>query len=50
VHYIHFELTPRQVERFAREPVRVAVAHANYAYETELADTSKQSLLGDLRG
>jgi hypothetical protein len=50
VHYIHFELTAAQVERFASEPVRVGVAHANYAYATELADTSRQSLLVDLRG
>jgi hypothetical protein len=50
VHYIHFELTPAQVERFASEPVRVAVEHANYAYATELVDTSTQSLLVDLRG
>jgi hypothetical protein len=50
VHYIHFELTAAQVERFASEPARLAVAHANYAYATELADTSKRSLLEDLRG
>jgi hypothetical protein len=50
VHYVHFDLTAAQVERFASEPVRVAVAHTNYAYGTQLADTSKQSLLVDLRG
>jgi len=50
VHYIHFELTPAQVEHFVSEPVRVAVAHANYAYETELGDPSRQSLLIELRG
>jgi hypothetical protein len=50
VHYVHFELSAEQVERFASEPVRVAVAHANYAYATELDDASKDSLLEDLRG
>lgn len=50
VHYVHFDLTDAQVERFASEAVRVAVAHANYAYATELAEASKQSLLEDLRG
>jgi hypothetical protein len=50
VHYVHFELTDEQVERFASEPVRIAVAHANYAYATELGEASKQSLLEDLRG
>ena len=50
VHYVHFDLTDAQVERFLSEPVRVAVAHANYAYATELADTTRRSLLEDLRG
>jgi hypothetical protein len=50
VHYVHFELTGLQVERFASEPVRLAVAHTNYAYATELAEASRQSLLDDLRG
>lgn len=50
VHYVHFELTDTQVERFASEPVRLAVAHANYAYATELDEASRQSLLADLRG
>jgi hypothetical protein len=50
VHYVHLELTDAQVERFANESVRIAVAHANYAYATELGEASKQSLLEDLRG
>jgi hypothetical protein len=50
VHYVHFDLTGAQVERFASEPVRIGVAHSNYAYETQLVDTSRQSLLVDLRG
>ena len=50
VHYVHFQLNAAQVERFAIEPVQVAINHANYAYTAELAETSKQSLLIDLRG
>jgi hypothetical protein len=50
VHYVHFDLREDQVERFATDPVSVAVAHANYAYATQLGDTSKKSLLTDLRG
>ena len=50
VHYVHFDLSDAQIDRFSSEPVRVAVAHANYAYETELGETSRQSLLADLRG
>jgi hypothetical protein len=49
VHYIHFELTPEQVDAFASRPVRVAVAHANYAEATELSEPSKTALLTDLR-
>jgi hypothetical protein len=50
VHYVHFDLTTAQISRFASEAVQVAIAHANYAYATELSDSSKQSLLDDLRG
>ncbi|HEV3226199.1 MAG TPA: DUF3501 family protein, partial [Acidimicrobiales bacterium] len=49
VHYVHFDLTHVQVERFAREPVSLAAAHANYAYATELDESTKRSLLIDLR-
>jgi hypothetical protein len=50
VHYVHFDLTPEQVERFATEPVHLAIAHANYAYATELRDATKESLLNELHG
>jgi hypothetical protein len=50
VHYVHFELTDAEVELFARAPVQLAVAHANYAYATELSALTKESLLSDLRG
>ena len=48
VHYVHFELSPAQIQRFADARVRVEVAHENYAYETELSKPAKESLLSDL--
>src|SRR4051812_42913234 len=50
VHYVHFDLTDEQVARFSSQPVAVAIAHANYAYRTELGDSTKQSLGIDLAG
>ena len=50
VHYVRFELTPEQVERFTTDPVELAAAHPSYSHATPLADGTKQSLLGDLRG
>ncbi len=50
VHYIRFQLTPEQVERFASEPVEVAVAHPNYEHATLLSPEAKESLLSDVRG
>jgi hypothetical protein len=50
VHYIRFELTAAQVERFEREPVVLAVNHPAYAQGATLSQDTKSSLLGDLRG
>ena len=50
VHYVHFDLTRDDVERFVIGRVEVAVAHENYAYTTELSKVTKESLLGELRG
>jgi hypothetical protein len=50
VHYVHFDLTPEDVEHFATAPVSVAVSHPNYAYRTELSEPERASLLDDLRG
>jgi hypothetical protein len=50
VHYVHFDLTREDVERFANGRVEVAVAHENYAYATEPSKATKESLLDDLRG
>lgn len=49
VHYVHFDLTPEQVERFSTSDVRLAIAHENYAYETRLVKATSDSLLNDLR-
>jgi hypothetical protein len=49
VHYIRFALTAEQVERFASEPVEVAVFHPNYHHATPLSEETKQELLTDLR-
>jgi hypothetical protein len=50
VHYIRFQLTPEQVERFASGPVRLAINHPAYNEEVELTDETRAELLADLRG
>jgi len=50
VHYIRFEFTPEQVGAFSTGPVRLAVDHPEYREETELSETTRLSLLEDLRG
>lgn len=50
VHYVHFSLTPEQVDAVERGPVRLAVDHRAYAEETRLADETRAELLADLRG
>jgi len=50
VHYIHFELSPGQVEAFAAGPVNVALDHPEYSHATELGDAAWTELLADLRG
>lgn len=49
VHYLHFHLTPEQVEAVARGPVTLAVEHDSYAHSTALGDETLQELLTDLR-
>jgi hypothetical protein len=49
VHYVRWELTPDQVERFARGPVTLVVDHPAYACETSLTDETLAELAGDLR-
>ncbi len=50
VHYIRFQLTPEQVERFAADPVSLAIDHPAYREQTPLGDDTKAQLLADLRG
>jgi hypothetical protein len=50
VHYLHAELTPEQVERFATGPVVLAVDHPEYRHETTLGAETIAELLDDLRG
>jgi hypothetical protein len=49
VHYVRFELTPHQVERFADEPVVLAVNHPQYVEGVPLSGETKAALLTDLR-
>jgi hypothetical protein len=50
VHYIRFELTPDQVERFASGPVWLAVTHPAYVEAVELSESTRGELVRDLRG
>jgi hypothetical protein len=50
VHYIRFELSPDEIERFAAGPVALVVDHPQYREETALTDESRAELLTDLRG
>jgi hypothetical protein len=50
VHYVRFELTPEQVERFEAGPVTLVLDHPAYAEETELSEANRAELLADLRG
>lgn len=50
VHYVRFELTPEQVDRFATGGVVLAVEHENYRHEAALTAETTESLLADLRG
>lgn len=50
VHYIHFELSPAQVDAFEQGPVSLVVDHPAYTHETALSDDNVAELLADLRG
>ncbi|HET6951176.1 MAG TPA: DUF3501 family protein [Acidimicrobiales bacterium] len=49
VHYLRWELTPDQVERFVRGPVTLVADHAQYAVETPLGAETLAELSSDLR-
>jgi Protein of unknown function (DUF3501) len=48
VHYVRFELTPGQVERFARGGVALVVDHPAYPFEAQLDDGTVTELANDL--
>ena len=48
VHYVHWDLTPEQVEAFAAGPVSLVFTHPNYRYELELPPETHAELLTDL--
>jgi hypothetical protein len=51
VHYIHFALTPEQVDLFAAAAsVRLEIDLDNYRESAELDNATRTELLGDLRG
>lgn len=50
VHYVRFDLSPEQIERFATGPVWLAVTHPAYREAVELGEATRSELLGDLRG
>jgi len=49
VHYVHFALTPAQVDAVARGPVALAVTHPAYEHESLLGEDTVAELLADLR-
>lgn len=49
VHYVRWELSPDQVERFAEGPVGLVVDHPDLQLSTELGPESAAQLLDDLR-
>jgi hypothetical protein len=50
VHYVHFDVPPELIERFATEPVTLLVDHPAYEEETPLSEANRAELLADLRG
>jgi hypothetical protein len=49
VHYVRWELSPSQIERFAAGPVELVVEHPSYRASVELPVTTTSELLADLR-
>ena len=50
VHYVHFRLSPDQVDRFVSGPDALAIVHRAYDHVTTLSDGTREELLADLRG
>lgn len=49
VHYLHFNLTPEQIDAVAEGPVTLAIEHDAYGHATALGDQTVDELLADLR-
>jgi hypothetical protein len=50
VHYVHFDLSAEQVERFSAEPVSLALTLPHYTYATDLDKATVDELATDLNG
>lgn len=50
VHYVRWELTADEVERFEAGPVHLVVDHPAYQEETELLPSTVEELVADLQG
>jgi hypothetical protein len=48
VHYVRWQLTPEQVERFVAGPVTLVANHAQYAFETPLSADTLAELASEL--
>ena len=49
VHYLHFHLTPDEIDAVAAGPVELVIDHAEYAHATQLGDETIAEPLADLR-
>ncbi len=49
VHYLWWTLTPEQVGKLEAGPAKLVCTHPAYLEETQLADTTRRSLVADLR-
>jgi hypothetical protein len=49
VHYVRWELTPDEVERFTAGPVSLLSDHPDYSFETPLSEETVAELTSDLR-
>jgi hypothetical protein len=50
VHYVHWALTPDQVDELAAGPVTLAVTHAQYSHQVVLDEAARAELEVDARG
>ena len=49
VHYIRWELTPEEIERFAAGPATLVSDHPEYSVEAPLREETTAELIADLR-